>query len=202
MQAGTQTVDSAKQFLFSKVLEQAQRDGVSLSEVEKQMLLFSEQSASDGDVKAEQEFDVEFDDQQYEAKIAKLFRRAYGHDKKTADEENSWKQALDALRETDIYMLVMVDQAEIPRPKSYVAITSAFDPEDVLFAFFEIGVLAIGFVIVFDPLRWGLVHSDWVRFTGMLISVGICWFVGNIWGRRMVSRKLGARQKNPQIDQV
>jgi hypothetical protein len=202
MPVETQTVDSAKQFLFSKVLEQAQRDGVSLSDVEKRMLVFSEGSASSGDVKAEQEFEVEFDDQQSEAKIAKLFQRAYGYDKKMSDEENPWKQALDALRKADIYMLVMVDQAGIPRPRSYVAVPSAFDPEDILFAVFEIGVLAAGFVIVFDPLRWGWVRSDLIRLAVMLISIGICWFVGKVWGRRMVSRKFGSQRKSPEIDQA
>jgi hypothetical protein len=202
MRVESQTVHSAKQFLLSRVLEQAQRDGAPLSEIEKRMLLFSEQSASDGDVKAEREFDAECDDQQYEAKITRLFRRAYANDKGTVD-EHSWKEALDALRDEDVYALVMVDQAGIPRAKSYGgAVLSAFDPEDVLFAVFEVGVLGVGFVIVFDPLRWGLVHSDWVRLAAMLISVGICWFVGKVWGRRMVSRKLGPKQKNPQIDQV
>jgi hypothetical protein len=201
MRAGTQTLDSAKQFLLSKVLEQAGRDGVYLSEIEKRMLLFSAQSASDEDVQ-EQEFDATCDDQRYEAKITKLFRRAYAHDKKAVDDSNSWKEALDALREADIYALVMIDQAGIPRAKSYRAVLSAFDPEDVMFAILAVGVLATGFVVVFDPFRWSLVHSDWVRISVMLISVGICWFVGKLWGRRMVSRKLGARQKNPQIDQV
>ena len=200
MRAETQTVDSAKQFLLSKVLEQAHRDGVALSEIEKRMLLFSEQSASDGDLQAEREFDAECDDQQYEEKITRLFRRAYAHDKRTVD-ENSWKEALDALREADVYALVMVDQAGIPRAKSYGgAVLSAFDPEDVLFAVFEAGVLATGFVIVFDPLRWGVVHSDWVRLAVMLISIGICWFVGKVWGRRMVSRKFGSQQKNSEVD--
>jgi hypothetical protein len=201
MRAETQTVDSAKQFLLSKVLEQAQRDGVSFSEIEKRMLLFSEQSASDGDLQAEREFDAECDDQQYEAKITRLFRRAYAHDKKNLD-ENSWKEALDALSEADVYALVMVDQAGIPRTKSYGAALSAFDPEDILFAVFEAGILAIGVVIVFDPFQWGLIHSGWVRLAVMLISIGICWFVGKIWGRRMVSRKASFQQKNPQIDQV
>jgi hypothetical protein len=201
MRAGTQTLDSAKQFLLSKVLEQAGRDGVYLSEIEKRMLLFSAQSASDEDVQ-EQEFDATCDDQRYEAKITKLFPRAYAHDKKAVDDSNSWKEALDALREADIYALVMIDQAGIPRAKSYRAVLSAFDPEDVMFAILAVGVLATGFVVVFDPFRWSLVHSDWVRISVMLISVGICWFVGKLWGRRMVSRKLGARQKDPQIDQV
>jgi hypothetical protein len=202
MRAETQTAESAKQFLLTKVLEQAGRDGVSLSEIEKRMLLFSEQSGSDEDMQAEKEFDATCDDQRYEAKISKLFRRAYAYDKKTVDEKNSWKEALDALRKADIYMLVMVDQAGIPRSKSYRTVLSAFDPEDVLFAIFEVGVFATGFVIVFDPFRWGLVHSDWVRLSVMLISIGICWFVGNLWGQRMVSRKFASQQKNPQLDRV
>jgi hypothetical protein len=143
-------------------------------------------------MQAEREFDAEHDDQQYEAKIAKLFRRAYAHDKKTLDGTNSWNEALDALRGADLYALVMVDQAEIPRARSYQAVLSAFDPEDVLFGTFEVGVLAAGFVIVFDPLHWGLIHSDLIRLVVMAISIGVCWFVGKIWGGRMVTRKIGS----------
>jgi hypothetical protein len=170
---------------------------VPLSEIEKRMLLFSEQTASAGDLQARREFDAECDDQQYEGKITKLFRKACAHDKRTVD-ENSGKEALDALREAEVYALGMVDQTGIPRATSYRPVLSAFDPGDALVAVFEVGVPATGFVIVFDPLGWGVVHSDWVRLAVMLISIGICWFAGKVWGRGSFDAQL----TDPQINQV
>jgi hypothetical protein len=153
MRAETQTVDPAKPFLPSKALEQARRDLVPAAEIEKRMLLFSEPSASDRDLQVRREFDAECDDQPYEAKITGPFRRAYAHARRTVD-ENSCQEALDALRAADLYALAMVDQAGIPRAKSYPPVLSAFDSEDALLAVFAAGVLAAGFVIVFDPPGW------------------------------------------------
>jgi len=46
MSASTQTVESAKLFLLSKLDEQGLRDGVSLTDIEKRMFMFSEVAES------------------------------------------------------------------------------------------------------------------------------------------------------------
>src|SRR5271169_2864046 len=73
----SQPAESAKQFLISKVLRQAVSDGVMLSDFEERMLNFSEGAASAADVEAVANFDSEYDSDAYEAKIARLLRRAH-----------------------------------------------------------------------------------------------------------------------------
>jgi hypothetical protein len=108
----SQPVESAKQFLISKVLRQADSDGVMLTDFEKQMLNFSEGAASAADVEAVANFDSEYDSDAYEAKIARLLRRAYQHDAKLG-QTHQWQDALNALRSEDWYILVMLQQAGI-----------------------------------------------------------------------------------------
>jgi hypothetical protein len=78
------TSDSAKQFLLSKVTEQAASDGDALDEIERRMFLFSESSGSP-DFEAQERFDRGYAHKTYESKITKLLRRCYAHDKRTED---------------------------------------------------------------------------------------------------------------------
>jgi hypothetical protein len=98
MQAVSQTPDSAKQFLLTKLLEQAQRDGVKLSDIERRMFLFSETSGQ-ADFEANERFESDYDDEKYERKITTLLRKAYQHDAKNTVAQQSWKYALAALPE-------------------------------------------------------------------------------------------------------
>jgi len=108
----SQPAESAKQFLISKVLRQAVSDGVMLSDFEKQMLDFSEGAASAADIEAGPNFDSDYDSDTYEAKIARLLRKAYQHDAKLG-RTHQWQDALNALGSEDWYILVMLQQAGI-----------------------------------------------------------------------------------------
>jgi len=109
-----QPAESAKQFLISKVLRQAVSDGVMLSDFEQRMLNFSEDAASAADIEAAANFDSDYDSDAYEAKIARLLRRAYQQDAKLG-RTHQWQDALNALRSEDWYILVMLQQAGIKR---------------------------------------------------------------------------------------
>jgi hypothetical protein len=104
--------ESAKEFLISKVLRQADDDGVLLSDLEKRMLRFSEGTASADDIEAAEQFDNEYDSDAYEAKIARLLRRAYERDAKLG-QKHQWEDAVRALQSEDWYVLVMLQQAGI-----------------------------------------------------------------------------------------
>jgi len=108
----SQPAESAKKFLISKVLRQAVSDGVMLSDIEKQMLNFSEGAASAADIETVANLDSEYDGDAYEAKIARLLRRAYQHDAKLG-QTHQWQDALNALRSEDWYILVMLQRAGI-----------------------------------------------------------------------------------------
>jgi hypothetical protein len=104
---------SAKQFLISRVVEEAEFEKVSLAEIEKKMLYFTEVHPSLPDIyEVNAEFERSYDTGEYEAKVASLLRKARDRDgKESPSRQQQWKDALDALKKEDHYILVMVAQA-------------------------------------------------------------------------------------------
>lgn len=104
-------VREAKDFLVQQTAEQAQIDGVALSELEKRMMYFTESGYVPEDpIALNEEFEAEYDKQEYEQKLAKLLEHAY----KRVSEESSakrkiWDGAIDTLRAGDHYLLVLWD---------------------------------------------------------------------------------------------
>jgi len=76
------------------------------------MLTFSETMDAEPDYAASAAFDEQCDEEEYEAKVAGLLKRAYARDKEN-NNLGLWKAALRALRGHDCYILVMVDQARL-----------------------------------------------------------------------------------------
>lgn len=106
----------AKEFLISQIVEEAQKENVSLSEVERKMLYFTEAEDSLPDIyEVNDQFEREYDNAVYEKKIARLLRNAYRRSRQESLEgESRWKQAIADLRKGDHYLLVMVDQSLQP----------------------------------------------------------------------------------------
>lgn len=66
----------AKEYLVSKIVEEAQREGAPLSEVERKMLYFTENYWTLPDMASVSEaFDREYDRDRYEKKISQLVRK-------------------------------------------------------------------------------------------------------------------------------
>src|SRR6266852_2187050 len=175
-------VASAKRFLLAKLEEQAIRDGVPLSDLEKKMFLFSEGTASNKMQALAEEFDSTCDDAEYERKISDLLETAFRRDKQMPDAVAAWKQSLRALGEEDFYGIVMVEQAGLPFSRRSVA----GDTRLGVGAFLElVRVTAValavglpGFLVVFDPFQWGLIHSQWIRLLLFPLFVfGVWWAV-------------------------
>jgi hypothetical protein len=104
---------AAKQFLISRVIEEAELEHIPLSEVERKMLSFTEVHPSLPDIyEVNAEFEGNYDSDEYESKIAELLKSARDRDRKRSpDQDKMWKDVLDALRDEDHYILVMVGQA-------------------------------------------------------------------------------------------
>lgn len=104
---------SAKEFLVSKIVEEAQRESVPLSEIERKMLYFSEQYWSLPDImEVNAQFEKEYDSEQYEAKLSELIRHAYDRTRKESQAETErWKEAIRILRKEDHYLIVMINDA-------------------------------------------------------------------------------------------
>ena len=112
------TPREAKEFLISKIVEQAQQEQVSLSEIERKMLYYTESGWTLPDIAdVSDDFDREYDQTDYEDKIAKLVRRAYkGLSRGPREEYEKWWTAIHLLEKEDHYILVMIGLARL-RPR-------------------------------------------------------------------------------------
>jgi hypothetical protein len=109
----------AAQFIFDKIAEQAARENIALSEVERNMLLFSETSPTLPNISEVNEaFERDYDRLQYEEKIANLIRHIRSALLKGSDANKAWKQAISSLQGEDYYILVMLnDTRHNERPR-------------------------------------------------------------------------------------
>jgi hypothetical protein len=105
--------NAAKQFLISRVIEQAEFEHAPLSEIERKMLYFTEVHPTLPDIdEVNAEFDRRYDADEYEAKVVGLLRNAHTCDSRDSPmREQQWEDALAALKKQDHYILVMTDLA-------------------------------------------------------------------------------------------
>ncbi len=109
------TAREAKEFLVCGIVAQAQEENVSLSEVERKMLYFSETGWTLPDImEVNDAFDREYDQNKYEEKIAHLLRNAAKRARKENPESfAAWISAARKLKKEDHYLSVMVDRAGV-----------------------------------------------------------------------------------------
>jgi hypothetical protein len=101
----------AKDFIVSRIVEEARRRHTSVSDLERKMLYFSEGYPTLPDMmEVAQEFEAKCDDEKYEAKIRKLSREAFERDKVESPERvQLWRDAIEVLGRGDHYISVMLD---------------------------------------------------------------------------------------------
>jgi hypothetical protein len=108
----------AKEFLISKIVAEAQRENAPLSETERKMLYFTESGWTLPDVmQVNEQFDREYDQDDYETKIARIVGKAYKrilHDSR--DEYDKWWAAVRFLQREDHYISVLIGLADL-RPR-------------------------------------------------------------------------------------
>ena len=106
-------VREAKEFLASKIVDQAEREGASLSEIERKMLFFTEVGWTLPDMmQVSDEFDREYDQADYEKKIAHLIENLDKRlRKENLAEYEDWRSAIEFLGPKDHYINVMIGQA-------------------------------------------------------------------------------------------
>jgi len=101
----------AIQFLATKIIEQARRDGVPLSDVECNMLCFSESSSTlPGTAELNDQFERNYDQAEYEKKVSGLIRKVRAAERHDRLATQAWNDAVRSLRAEDYYLLVMIDQ--------------------------------------------------------------------------------------------
>jgi hypothetical protein len=97
----------AKEFRVAQIVLQAERDGVSLTEVERRMLYFSETDWTLPDIaEVNEEFGRDYDQDEYEKKIGRVIGDALKqarHEGKQSSDNSS--DAIRILRKGDHYLL-------------------------------------------------------------------------------------------------
>jgi len=140
---GFSSAREAKEFLISRIIDEAQRESIPLSEIERKMLYFSETGWTLPDImRVNDEFDRCYDQTKYEKKIAHLIRNETKRlRKQNPDDFASWVSAARKLKKEDHYISVMVDAAGVPTGS-----VSDKWKGSILFVIF------IGIVVAFNPL--------------------------------------------------
>ncbi len=108
--SGFQTEREAKEYLVERIVAEAHHEQVPLSEVERKMLYFTESGWTLPNIlEVNDEFKRDYDNDEYEEKIAGLVREIEKQNKvATGDEQSRWDDAVVKLSEGDHYLLVLI----------------------------------------------------------------------------------------------
>jgi hypothetical protein len=154
-------VSEAKDFLVKQTAIQAALDGVTLSDVEKRMMCFTEgPDATEHPTELNDEFEAEHDTATYEAKVSKLLRRAYARVKKENPETaRTFNDSLLILKKGDHYMLVLwgVNDTNILADKSTQE-RPPYDNLKLISTAFLVVALLLGIIFTADHY-----HLHWNR---------------------------------------
>jgi hypothetical protein len=101
----------AKEYLVSRIVNEAEQEGSPLTEVERKMLYFTETGWTLPDImEVNAEFERDYDNDKYERRIAGLVRRIEEDNKSQGGEEQSaWLRAVEKRSEGDHYLLVLIN---------------------------------------------------------------------------------------------
>jgi len=161
----------AKEFLVSRIVEEARRENVPLSDVERKMLYFSETNWTLPDIASvSAAFDREYDQDKYEEKITGVIRSAAMHDRQqSAELYGEWWDAIRSLKKGDHYILVMIDGAKLPPCRGNRS--SKERPEEMR----SIASLIRSYFTIFVPtFVWCFL---WLHFLGPYRLVGSGWHI-------------------------
>jgi hypothetical protein len=165
--AGFKSVREAKDYLAGRITAQAGREGAPLTEVERKMLYFSETDWTLPDMlEINAEFERDYDDVEYESKIARLIRKIEASDADDEQEMRNWDQAVEKLSEGDNYLSIMLDPSFAPEGEIVRL------PHDRLKLWLTaLGIIFGGFGLLgllnwtFGPKVWAL--QDWFSDHGL-----------------------------------
>jgi hypothetical protein len=184
----------AKEFLIYQIVEEARRENVELSEVERKMLYFTETEETLPNIlEVNDQFERENDASAYEEKISDLIRNAYKRSRETPEGANRWKRAVSDLHKEDHYLLVMVDKAI---GNSSVEANSSSIRDQLALLGTAIGVIVLVLAICFEYMALdakGLIPKwlvSWypdsrdgrifVKYGLIFGAIGI-WFIIKLW---------------------
>jgi hypothetical protein len=179
----------ALDFIAGKIADKAKQDGSPLSDVERKMLYFSETDWTLPDMaEVSAEFDRDYDQDEYERKIAALIGKITTHHHgNNFNEEENWDDAIARLSEGDHSILVLVKLGR----SDGSGFLPTFDPpavrppHDRLKLLLTATAVVIGIAVfgalgnwLFGPKFWtvtGWVLGNRFRFEGIVLTAVLIW---------------------------
>lgn len=173
---------AAKDFLVSRIVDEASRRHVALSELEQKMLYFSERYPTLPDMmEVAEKFEAEYDDGGYEKKIKRLSSKAFQRDKRESPENvQLWRGAIRVLKREDHYILVMLD---VPR-------SAADTLKLIVAALIAVAVLA-GTIAVFRRAGQHFRIPDSIRLFVFVFLIALAYYLAYSRKGAKVSSALG-----------
>lgn len=107
-------ISGAKEFLVDRIVEEAAKEGIDLSETERRMLYFTESGWMPFDfAEVNNAFEASYDTSTYETKISNLVRNLIARMRRENPSQlELWVQARRKLSQEDHYLLVLIGLAE------------------------------------------------------------------------------------------
>lgn len=186
-------VEAAKEFLKTRIVAQAVEEHISLSDAEIATLTYSEPNASQSERELADKVDVTVGTDAYEQKIAGLLRRVYSHDTERGLRAD-WDRSLRALRNEDLYVLVMVHSAGIPGAPTNTAATIAWYGAFLQVDTICLAVVGLAGALVFFTSLGSFFQNDLIRGSAFVLWLGTLWALGE-WSKRRTFGK-GPKPRN------
>jgi hypothetical protein len=174
------SIAEAKQFLVDRIAAEAEREGAPLNTIEKDMLGFAESEASAKQMESAQAFERDYNDEEYESRIARLAKSVYDRDVETG-RKPEWDEALDELASEDMYLLVMLEQAGLVKTTSHLVLADW----RLLLVFAPVLVcVGLAVLVAFTPLGGRIIPNGALRLAVAAVLVLAPFALGRWRGRR------------------
>jgi hypothetical protein len=172
----------AKEYLISQIVEEAQKENIHLSEIERKMLYFTESQETPPDMSdINDQFEREYDSSEYEKKIANLVHNARERARReTPEKEHRWNEAIADLRNEDHYLLVMVAQASRsvrPRGDQLKLLCTALGIVAVIGGAVFLAAKYNVDLDKYAPSRDTMFFVVWAAAVGVVVLYGALWLV-------------------------
>jgi hypothetical protein len=174
-------VTKAKDFIVERIVNEARRGNVSLTDLEVQILGFAEPSASAGNKEAAAVFGHDFDHEAYESKIAQLLNNVYERDLEGGLKPD-WDRHLDEIADEDMYLLVMLERAGIMKTTTSLILPDWRMARGLVPTLIFV---ALGIVAAFTPFGARLVPSIFLRLGILVVLWSAPFLIG--WLRKRSS---------------
>jgi hypothetical protein len=112
---------NALDFIASRIVEEAERESAPLTDLERKMPYVSGADESTDVTNIYEQFDLVYDEKQYEKKIARLVKKTDRRLRaENREEYDRWREAAGLVADTEHYLSVMIVRADLRPPWDFL----------------------------------------------------------------------------------